>query len=230
MGSTRLPGKVMMPLGGRLAIDHVVERAQKIPGVNHTVVATSTRPIDDALAQHCATALGVEVYRGSESDVLDRYYQAAVGHNPEAVVRITADCPLLDPRESGKVLAAFAATSQCDYASNVEVRRYPIGLDTEVVAMAALAMMWKTAVDAYDREHVTEFIVRQPGRFRTASVLADTDLGAQRWTLDRPDDYEFLAGIFAALGQAGKFGYLGEVLDLLRSNPGLARRDQPATH
>jgi len=217
MGSTRLPGKVLRPLGGRPAIQHVLERARLIPGVGEVVLATSTAAADEPLAR-LAASLGAPVFRGSEQDVLDRYCQAARQARADVVVRVTGDCPLLDPRESGKVLRALLDAG-ADYASNCHPPTYPDGLDTEALPMAVLERAWREADTTAEREHVTLHVWRNPDRFRLINVAHATDLSRYRLTLDEERDYRLLGHVFAALQETGRFGTLTEVVDLLEHRP-----------
>lgn len=198
MGSTRLPGKVLEPIGGRPMIAHVVERVLKIPGIDRTIVAIPDLREDDILAV-TATALGVPVVRGPADDVLARYALAldAAGPGTDAVVRITADCPLLSPSISGRVVAAL---HDADYASNTLERSYPRGLDTEAIREEVLRLAARHARDPAEREHVTPYIWRHPQRFRLNSVRDGTDRSHLRWTVDVPEDLETVRAIYAELG------------------------------
>src|SRR5215813_1256921 len=155
MGSTRLPGKVLMNIGGRSALARVVRRLSRATLIHHVIVATSDLPADDAIVKECAR-LAVACFRGSESDVLDRYYWAAKANDASAVVRITSDCPLIDPQLVDETIQAFE-TAQADYASNVIPRTYPRGLDTEGFTTEGLAWAWLEAREPHQREHVTPF-------------------------------------------------------------------------
>lgn len=199
MGSTRLPGKVLLPLLDRTVLDWVVYRARQSRLLDTIVIATTTDPRDDALAEHCAQR-GWACFRGSEEDVLDRYYQAATRHAAETVVRITSDCPLIDPAVLDCLLAAYAARApRADYASNIApVRTYPRGLDSEVFSYAALEQAWREDDSAW-REHVTPYIYRS-GRFALHNVTNPVDYSAHRWTLDTPQDWELIQRVFAHFG------------------------------
>ena len=227
MGSTRLPGKVLMGLIDRPVIQWVYERARCIPGTDGAVVATSTDRRDDALARYCERE-GIPVYRGSEADVLDRVVRCARGLDADAVVRVTADCPLLDPVQSGRVVAAFRAFEGCQYASNIDPRHLPDGLDTEVIGMAALEASWRDAADPLDREHVTPFVRRHPELFPATSVVSPGKLNHYRLTLDDIDDFTFLSAIVERLQARRQSGTLEEVLtiledpELMRLHPGNA--------
>jgi spore coat polysaccharide biosynthesis protein SpsF len=219
MGSRRLPGKVLMDLGGETVLARVVQRLRRAAGLNEIVVATSTSREDDAIVSECAR-LQVACFRGSECDVLDRYYQCAETLAAEALVRITADNPLIDPEIVDAVVHAFLASS-CHYASNALEPSYPLGLDVEVLTMAALARAWREARNRYEREHVTPYIYEHPERFRLVSIKADSDYSQYRWTLDTAEDLQFLRAIFASRGDQENFGWR-DVLRLLQREPELA--------
>lgn len=198
MGSTRLPGKVMADLAGRPVLAHVLARAGRIAAVSEVALAIPDGDSDDALAE-MARASGVTVIRGSATDVLARYHHAADATAADAVVRITADCPLLDPHVSGAVVARFL-DGGVDYVSNIDPPTYPDGYDTEVVARTALDEAWRAARDAYDREHVTPFIRRHRERFRAANVADAIDRSGWRLTLDTAADLERLRRLVAVAG------------------------------
>lgn len=217
MGSTRLPNKVIAEVQGKPLLAHVISRAQAIQGVDCVVVATTTAERDRpliALARDC----GVEAFAGSENDVLDRYYQAACTFGADVIVRLTADCPLLDPAVSGRVLARFAQ-GDVDYACNTQPPTFPDGLDTEVFSFAALERAWREATLTSEREHVTPYIWKNPSIFRLANVTHDTDFSALRWTVDEPCDLEFVRAVYGYLGAAA-FG-MEDVLNLLQAHPEL---------
>lgn len=215
MGSTRLPGKVLLDIAGRPMVEHVLERAAAIPGVAEVVLATSTNPEDDALAERCR---GVRVHRGSAEDVLARFAGAARAARAEAVVRITADCPMLCPEISGRVVARLHAGG-CDYVSNVVERTYPRGLDTECLGMDVLETAEREATAQRDREHVTIFVWSQPQRFRVAGVADAVDRSAWRWTVDTAADLALARAIHEALPRG--FAY-ADICALLQRRPELA--------
>jgi len=222
LGSTRLPGKALLDLSGSPMIAHVLSRAAAISGVDDVVLATTDSRQDDALADF-AWQIGHACVRGSVEDVLDRYRAALRAHPADAVVRITGDCPLLDPAVSARVVDDYLrAEGGVDYASNVHPPTYPDGLDTELISAAALEEAWREARMPSDREHVTPFIWRQPKRFAMANVLHSDDLSALRWTVDDARDLEFARTVYEALSPDGTrmFG-MDEVLELLRARPHL---------
>lgn len=206
----------MLPLAGKTAIQHVIDRAKLIPGISKVIVATPTSPSDDSLVQFC-DSMEVPVFRGSENDVLDRYYQAALLHQADVVVRITADCPLIDPIESGKVVKKFFEM-HADYVSNTNPPMLPDGLDTEIFSIEALIKAWNNAKKKSEREHVTLYICSNPEEFKIGSVLYDVDLSQYRLTLDEMVDYFLLKTIFSTLEGKGQFGYLHEVVSILENS------------
>ena len=229
MGSTRLPGKVMRPLAGRPVLGHVIERVRACALVDDVVVATTTLPRDDVVAE-AARSLGALTYRGSDDDVLSRVYHAAEG--AEVVVRVTADCPLFDPGLLERMLVRFnehrTAADGVDYLSNTIVRTYPRGLDAELVTFDALERACEQAVDPYEREHVTPFIYRHPELFRLEAFTGERDLSHLRWTLDTEEDYRFLTELHAALSASNAVFPMQAVLDLLARRPDLVHTEERA--
>jgi len=220
MGSSRLPGKVLADLAGAPMLAHVVGRARRASRLDDVIVATSVAASDDAVAEWCA-AHGVACVRGSEADVLDRYHQAAMEHGLDAVVRLTADCPLLDPAVVDAVVAEFAS-GDYDYVSNTQPPTFPDGLDTEVVRGEALHRAWREAREPAEREHVTPFIWKRPETFRLRNVRADRDLSHLRWTVDEPADLAYVRALYARLPAASSGGH-EEVVMLVENTPDMRR-------
>ena len=194
MGSTRLPGKALLPLAGRPMLAHVLTRAKAIPGVDQVVLATTTRAEDDPLIA-LADSLEVPWLRGPSDDVLGRFLLALDAHPAEIVVRITGDCPLLDPAVSGLVLAEYlrleAEGQPVAYCSNCHPRTWPDGLDTEVVSAAALRRAGRDATAPADREHVTTYIAERPCLFTAHNVSkAGRNMSGIRWTVDTEADLD----------------------------------------
>lgn len=226
MGSARLPGKILADIAGRPMIWRVVNRVRMAQTVDHVVVATTTGPADDEVAAYCLGE-GIACFRGSEDDVLDRYYQAARQFRADVVIRVTADCPFIDPGVIDHIVTAFG-TGDCDYATNVIRYTYPHGLDTEVFSFAALEAAWHEAKQPSEREHVTPYIRNTPGRFRRLNVENETDLsGLQlRWTVDEPADLAFARACYASLGDlAATFGFR-DLVALLEREPSLRAINQ----
>jgi spore coat polysaccharide biosynthesis protein SpsF len=220
MSSSRLPGKVLMTLLDRPVIQWVYERAVRIPGVDDVVVATTTEPADDAVAGWCERHR-IPVFRGSETDVLDRYVQCARRHDADAVVRVTADCPLLDPALSGRVVELFLGAQPCDYASNCEPPTFPDGLDTEIISRDALELSWTETSEPFDREHVTAYVRRNPDRFVSQAVTCEPAMSDHRWTLDELRDFTFLSAVVERLHSMSLTGSMDEILDIVRAEPQL---------
>jgi spore coat polysaccharide biosynthesis protein SpsF len=217
MGSTRLPGKVLADINDHPMLWHVVERTRAAETLDEVVVATTTELADDSIVAFCREH-DMDSFRGNEADVLDRYYRAAREHDAEAVVRITSDCPLIDPEVIDKTVRAFLA-EQPDYASNSVIRTYPRGLDNEVMTVAALESAWREALQPYQRVHVTPYIYENPSRFRILSVTGDKDYSAYRWTVDTAEDLEFVRAVYARC--EGKRFLLRDVVRLLEREPEL---------
>lgn len=216
-GSTRLPRKVLQDIDGKTMLARVVERARAARLVDEVIVATTVLPEDDAIVEACG-ALDVRVSRGSELDVLDRYHQAALAARADAVVRITSDCPLLDPALVDELVGRFEA-ERPDYASNSLDHRYPRGLDAECMTQAALEHAWRAATRPYERVHVTPYLYQNPHLFRLLSVSPDDDHGRQRWTVDTPADLALVRAVWARLGDR-PFGWR-DVLAVVAADPAI---------
>ena len=217
MGSTRLPNKVMKAIGGVPMIELLLARLARAREISQIIVATSTDPRNEVLADH-VRSLGYACERGSESDVLERYLQAARAHGADVVVRITGDCPLVDPELVDEAVRRFRAAG-VDYFSNIAPPTYPDGLDIEVFAMAALETAARETAAPYDHEHVTPYL-RESGRFSQASMQAEQDYSALRWTVDEQADFDVVSGIFAHFAPDIHFGWR-HVLDLQQERPDL---------
>ncbi len=217
MGSTRLPGKVLKHLAGRPVLEHVVERVGRAHSVNEVIVVTTMNPQDLPIVAWCASH-GIRVSCGSEDDVLDRFYQAARHVKPDALMRFTADCPLMDPTVVDSLVSLYR-DSGADYANNVEHETYPDGLDGEIFSLAALERAWKDATLQSEREHVTPYIRHHPELFKIRVLDHEPSLGGMRWTLDQQEDFDFLSAVYAELGtDRAPFG-MREVIDLLCRKP-----------
>ena len=224
MSSTRLPGKVLKDIAGKPMLAWVVERARRAHTVSEVVIATTVEPSDDPIVSFCAQ-MGYACTRGSLEDVLDRYYQAARAYHADVVVRVPADCPLIDPAEIDHVVREYQR-SGVDFAANRLPppfgRTYPIGLDTEVCSFAALERAWRETKEPYQREHVMPYLYEQPGRFKVLRVDHDPDYGDLRWTVDTPQDLDLVRAIFERMAGRVDFGWL-DVLELFQHEPELAR-------
>jgi len=220
MGSSRLPGKVMKEIGGTPMLFHVVLRVRRSQYIGRVIVATTYEPGDDPVADYCRQQ-GIPCYRGHPQDVLDRYYQAAKRFHAQTVVRLTADCPLIDPREIDRTVAAFLE-SGVDFAANrlpaPWQRTTPIGMDTEVVSLEALTSAWKNAQADYEREHVMPYMYDQEGRFEILLVQHDPDWGQFRLTVDTPEDLELVRCIVDHFNGSNEISLI-EIIRFLEAHP-----------
>jgi len=229
MSSTRLPGKILKNLAGKPMLWHVVNRCRKAKNIDRVILATTTEPGDDAVEKFCREN-GVDYYRGSLSDVLDRYYQAAKKYNlkeDDIVVRVTCDCPLIDPAVIDMCINEFRK-NKYDYISNVVPgeRTWPRGLDTEVVSFRALEMAHKDADDNYSREHVMPYIWgNKNGKFVVGPMIKAPAEYAKKYrlTVDYPEDFELMEKIYRKFYVPGTIIDTKEVIKFLGDNPELLR-------
>lgn len=217
MTSTRLPGKVLLPLAGEPMLTRLIERLRRVRRVDGIVVATTTNTSDDPIAALCAL-LGVPCHRGSEHDVLSRYADAARLYGADVVVRITSDCPLIDPALIDQTIAAYDEGGS-DYVSNMLPPTWPYGMAVEVFSAAALAQAHAEATQAAEREHVTPFLYWHPERYRLRNVASPVDLSHHRWTVDTPEDYALVSRLFDHLMPNRPNFTQADVLALLDAHP-----------
>ncbi|MCA9048192.1 MAG: glycosyltransferase family protein [Planctomycetaceae bacterium] len=197
LGSSRLPGKVLLDICGQPMIARVINRVRMATTADDVVIATSTDHADDPLVAMCHR-YDWPCYRGSLSDVLDRFYRTADAYDADYVIRVSADCPLIDPDVTDRVArTVIDSAGRCEYAANMlPPRTFPRGVDVEAFTMAALRRTWQDARDESCREHVTPWIYRNPDRFHIVPVTNDTDESDHRWTVDTPEDLEMVRTIF----------------------------------
>jgi spore coat polysaccharide biosynthesis protein SpsF (cytidylyltransferase family) len=220
MSSTRLPGKTLADVDGEPMLALLLRRLSHARQIGEIVVATSTDASDDPIAR-LALSVGMGVSRGPRSDVLERYL-IAIGDHDGPIVRITGDCPLIDPAIVDDTVERFLSAPGCAYASNIEPRTFPDGLDVEVFDVAALHAVAREPLDLVDREHVTSAIRAQPQRFPQAAVVCACDLGELRWTVDEPEDLEFIRALVQRLADRRERAGLAEILSAVREPPSLA--------
>lgn len=218
MGSTRLPGKVLMNLAGEPMLARVVNRCRRATLLADVVVATTTQPADEAIVRLCEER-GWPCVWGSEDDVLDRYHQAAEARHADVIVRITSDCPLIDPAVVDRTVKEFLDRQPgVDYACNVLPQRtFPRGLDVEVASRAALDRAWREDRNSSSREHVTRYVLQHPELFCTYGVTNDRDYSRMRWTVDEAEDLAFVRRIYGHFGH-DRFSWL-DVLGVLAEHP-----------
>lgn len=221
-GSSRLPGKIFMEFSGKPNLHHVYNRVQRSNKIDTIVIATTDKKTDDPVFEFCAKE-NINCFRGSEDDVLDRFYQCCkqwdLSEN-DIIVRITADCPLIDPIIIDEVIAFFEE-NQYDYVSNSMEPTYPDGLDVEVFSFAALEKSWEAAKLLSEREHVTPYIRNNEALFKIGSYKSNTDLSHCRWTLDEIEDYQLIDEIYKNLYSEDKIFTIEDILAFLNDNPQL---------
>jgi len=217
MGSSRLPGKVLEVFAGKTALEHCVERTRACPAIDDVVIATTTEPRDDVLVELCRTKRW-RWARGSEHDVLDRYYQAARVLGAAHIVRVTSDCPLTDPDVLAELIAVYRRGDRIDYAStSLPHPTFPIGISAEVMRFEALERAWRDDNNPAWREHVTPYIYRHPEVFRVLGFGCEADYTRHRWTLDTPEDATLIRTLFDHF--AGRpFGWR-DALAVMEDNP-----------
>jgi spore coat polysaccharide biosynthesis protein SpsF len=225
MGASRLPGKVLMDIEGKAMLARVLERVRRAETIDDVVVATTLDEADDEVALFCVRK-GFHHARGSNEDVLSRYIDAAEEFQADVIVRITADCPLIDPNIIDRTVENFLEQEDiADFGSNrgkgAINRTYPIGMDVEVFLLEALQKAGIEALQDYEREHVTPYLYEVPGRFRTVSIESENDYGHMRWTVDTEEDLEFVRQIYRRLAGNPDFG-MEHVLEILRKEPELS--------
>ena len=257
MGSSRLPGKVLLDLDGKPMLQHVIERTQRTRSLDSVIVATTTDPTDDPVAAFAAS-IGIACTRGSLHDVLDRYYQAAKQHQAEVIVRITADCPLIDPDVIDQVVGLITDYSafripHSDFACNRLPppfgRSFPIGLDVEACTFAALERAWQESTETFHREHVMPYIYEgthltdqspitnhqllstgiSPRNFKIAQLHHTPDYGEMRWTVDTPEDLAFIREIFTHLRDKPNFTWY-DVREIVQQHPEIAQINATVRH
>lgn len=217
MSSIRLPGKIMAKICDRPILWHVCNRLKRASLVDEIVVATSINAEDDLVARACVE-WGVNTFRGSLDDVLDRYYSAASASSAVTIVRITADCPLIDPVIIDSLIEKFSSGAVDLLGLD---STFPDGLDTEVFSFSALERTWKEARLASEREHVTPYMINNPQLFKTLGISNDKDLSHMRWTVDDPFDLEFVTAVYEAFDCREELFFSGEILELLEKRPEL---------
>lgn len=216
MGSTRLPGKVMMKINEETVLSHVVRRVQQAKEIDEIVIATTTLLSDDEIVAE-AKRIGIKYYRGSEDDVLSRYYYAAEASQSEAIVRITSDCPLIDPKVIDKMVNEYHKLKQVnrvDYLSNTLTRTFPRGLDLEIISFDNLKEAFESAKQPYEREHVTPYFYENPDKFTLVNYSMTPDYSQHRWTLDTLEDFELITKIYKELYDKEHDFYLSEIIEL----------------
>lgn len=221
MTSTRLPGKVLKEVMGKPLLEYQIERLKRVKEADEIIVATTINREDEPIVELCRK-LNIPFYRGSEEDVLSRYYEAAEIHKAEIVVRVTSDCPIIDPEVVEKVIKAYKENKdQYDYVSNTIERTYPRGMDTEVFSFQVLKEAHLNAKIPEEREHVTLYIYKRPEKFKIGSVKYIKNESHHRWTVDTEEDLRLIAEIIKELYPKNPHFTLEDCLELMRQKPEL---------
>ena len=222
MGSTRLPNKVMLPLADKPLLLRLYERVSAAKFADTIVVATTTEEIDDALVGLC-NENNINCFRGSEKDLLDRHYRAALEYSPDAIVKIPSDCPLIDPIIIDNVLKYYINNQdKFDFVSNLHPPSYPDGNDVEVMSLNALNDAWQKAVRKLEREHTTPYFWENPDKFRIGNMLWESGRDysmSHRFTIDYPEDYQFIKKVYDELFDENRIFNLEDILELLEKKP-----------
>ena len=221
MGATRLPGKVLKKIGPFGLLEFQINRVKKAKNVENIIVATTTKSIDDDIENFCHER-GIKCYRGSENDVLSRYYECAKIHNIKTIVRLTADCPLIDPIIIDKVIDMFLQDN-VDYSANTvppETSFWPDGSDVEVFSYKALQRAFKESTKTEDREHVTFFFWKDKSNgFKTSQLSNSQDWSKFRFTVDYKEDYEVINLLYKEIEERKIFGNTDEIIEILKDRP-----------
>lgn len=220
MGSSRLPGKIMKEVVNKPLLEYQIEQVRRTKTIDQIVIATTTKDAEQPIIDLCER-MSVDYYRGSEEDVLSRYYQAACFYGADTVVRLTSDCPLLDPAVIDEVITVFRSKSESyDYVSNTMERTYPRGYDVEVFSMKVLEQAHKEASQAAEREHVTSYLYQHPELFRLGQVKQTNNLSSYRLTVDTEEDFELIARLITVLCEKRIETFtLDDVVSILQDHP-----------
>lgn len=227
LSSTRLPNKVLLNLAGKKVLEHVVNRSNACRSITDTIIATTVNKKDLKIVEFCAKK-GISVYCGSEDDVLDRYYQTARLFGADHVVRITSDCPVIDPKIVDKVISLHLK-EKADLTANILTETFPDGLDVEVFTYKALEKAWNEANLKSQREHVTPYIKDNPNIFKLVNMENNENLYSKRWTLDNKEDYVFLTAVYKKLYKKKPLFEMNDILKLLKQYPGLEKINSSIT-
>lgn len=218
--STRFPGKVLKPILGKAMLALEVERVRACQTIDRVVIVTSVLPEDHQIME-LGKHIGVDVFCGSLENVLDRFYQAAMKFKPDHIVRLTGDCPLIDARVVDDMVRLYLE-KKCDYGTNCMPPTYPDGLDAEIFSFKVLQEAWREASLPSHLEHISLFFEEQPQRFKIENLACSRDLSALRWTVDEPEDFEFVRAVFENLYRENPLFSMDDVLDLMQRKPELA--------
>lgn len=224
MGSNRLPGKVLLEVDGKPLLQYQIERMLKASLLDDLVIATTKQEIEEPIIKFCEQ-LGIPCYRGSENDVLDRYFHAAKHFKSDVIVRMTSDCPIIDPTIIDKVIQ-FYLDNQFDYVSNTQTRTFPRGMDTEVFSMTLLEKAYFNARKQYEREHVTPYFYMNPEKFSIGQVVQKQDFSHLRLTVDTNEDFRLISILIKDLYSQNPNFDLQAITDMFVREPNLIKINQ----
>jgi spore coat polysaccharide biosynthesis protein SpsF len=225
-GSSRLPGKVLKKICEKSVLEHDIGRLRRVDNIDEIIIATTNKSQDDPIVEE-ANRLGVKYFRGSEDDVLSRYYFAAKENYAEIVVRVTSDCPLIDPKVTEDTIDYFINNiKKYDYVSNTLEATFPRGLDTEVFSFSSLESAFSESKLKRDREHVTPYIYTNPSKFKLGCYKNDIDYSKYRWTLDTKEDYKFITEVYNRLFEINNNFGMKDVIQLLNKEPELCKLNE----
>ncbi len=230
MGSVRLSGKVLKEVMGKSLLEYQIERLRQVKLADDIVIATTIKDADKPIVNLCEK-LSVSCFRGSEEDVLSRYYHAAKLHGAEVVVRVTSDCPIIDPAVLDHILSAYLTNPDLyDFVSNTLVRTYPRGMDAEVFPFRVLQEAHRESVDTGEREEVSPFIHQRPERYRLLNIYFTSDESHHRWTVDTPSDLDLISKILDELYPNNSLFSLEDILQLMSLKPELPMINSQVRH
>ena len=224
MGSTRLKNKMVSPIMGKPLLAHVIKRVKEAKTIDSVIVATTVNPADKTIIR-IASKCGVASFMGSEEDVLDRYYRAAKEFRVSTIIRVTGDCPLIDPHLIDIIVRRYLE-GDCDYVTNTMPLTYPDGLDASAFSFKTLERAWREATLASEREHVTAYIRKNPDIFKIVNIASPVNLSHLRWSVDEERDLEFIRQVYAYLYKEEPMFYTEDVLHLLSEHPELLKINQ----
>jgi len=229
-GSTRCPGKVMKKIVGKTILELLIERLKPSKYIDEIIVATTNKPRDNVIVDLCVKN-NISFFRGSEDDVLDRYYQCAKQLNIDVIVRATSDNPLADYRMMDKIIEEFMKhLPDIDLVANDIPFTFPIGLNMHIMSLAALEKEHKETADKHDREDVVLYIIDNPTKFKVVSIHSEVNLSSERWTLDYEEDYEFIKKVFEALYKEGECFDMHQIIEYLNKNPEVRKINKHLEH
>lgn len=222
MGSTRFPGKVLKKIEDKSLLELQYRRLKNSRKANRIIIATSISSLDDPIEELCKE-INIPCYRGSEENVLERYYQASIHYNLDVVIRSNGDCPFIDSREIDKLIDIWESNhSKYDYVTNILEETFPLGMHIEIFSIAALKKALQGSTSKEEYEHVTPYIYKNPNKFRVLNIKNKDNLSSYRWTIDYPEDFKFVKEIYKRFGVHNSSFSMYDIIKLMKSEPNLA--------